>query len=107
MHVRAPTSLFVHDRTCTGVPSVVHKSPLPRIRITRGIPRPQGRHKRNQPNAGLILFWPLSGLVIYSGGFLARGVAWVFIHLFTTADATGQQASTQGRAVGSEFSEFA
>ena len=65
--------------------------------------RPQGRHKRNQPNAGFILFWPLSGLVIYSGGFLARGVAWVFIHLFTT----GQQASTQGRAVGSEFSEFA
>ena len=42
-----------------------------------------------------ILFWPLSGLVIYSGGFLARGVAWVFIHLFTT----GQQASTQGRWV--------
>ena len=61
--------------------------------------RPQGRHKRNQPNAGFILFWPLSGplsgLVIYSGGFLARGVAWVFIHLFTT----GQQASTQGRWV--------
>ena len=65
--------------------------------------RPPQRHMERRKSRIFILFWPLSGLVIYSGGFLARGVAWVFIHLFTT----GQQASTQGRAVGSEFSEFA
>ena len=69
--------------------------------------RPPQRHMERRKSRIFILFWPLSGLVIYSGGFLARGVAWVFIHLFTTVDATGQQASTQGRAVGSEFSEFA
>ena len=74
---------------------------------TARYPRPPQRHMERRKSRIFILFWPLSGLVIYSGGFLARGVAWVFIHLFTTVDATGQQASTQGRAVGSEFSEFA
>ena len=57
--------------------------------------RPPQRHMERRKSRIFILFWPLSGLVIYSGGFLARGVAWVFIHLFTT----GQQASTQGRWV--------
>ena len=44
--------------------------------------RPPQRHMKAGKSRVLILFWPLSGLVIYSGRFLARGLAWVFIHLF-------------------------
>ena len=55
---------------------------------TLGPHRPQRHMKAGKSRALIfILFWPLSGLVIYSGRFLARGLAWVLFIYFTACHA--------------------